>query len=132
MKMSSAATWGRNDISTTGVESVPATLAEATVEYRLKALESIARALLQELESLSTVQVPGSSQSVRLYDEVQRFETALIRNALGKTGGSQTRAARLLGIKLTTLNSKIKRYKISRFGDESSSESDLQNHETAA
>ena len=130
--MSSAATWGRNDISTAGAEGVPATLAEATVEYRLKALESVARALLQELESLSTLQVPGSSQSVRLYDEVQRFETALIRNALGKTGGSQTRAARLLGIKLTTLNSKIKRYKISRFGDESSSESEVQNHETAA
>jgi len=130
--MSSAATWGRNDISTAVEESVPPTLAEATVEYRLKALESVARGLLQELESLSTLQPPGNSQSVRLYDEVQRFETALIRNALGRTGGSQTRAARLLGIKLTTLNSKIKRYKISRYGDESNSESDLQNHETAA
>jgi len=130
--MSSAATWGRNDISTAVEESVPPTLAEATVEYRLKALESVARGLLQELESLSTLQPPGNSQSVRLYDEVQRFETALIRNALGRTGGSQTRAARLLGIKLTTLNSKIKRYKISRYGDEPNSESDLQNHETAA
>ena len=130
--MSSAATWGRNDISLAGGESVPATLAEATVEYRLKALESVARALLQELESLSTLQPPGNNQSVRLYDEVQRFETALIRNALGKTGGSQTRAARLLGIKLTTLNSKIKRYKISRFGGDPSSENDVQNHETAA
>jgi len=130
--MSSAAIWGRNDISLAGGESVPATLAEATVEYRLKALESVARALLQELESLSTLQPAGNNQSVRLYDEVQRFETALIRNALGKTGGSQTRAARLLGIKLTTLNSKIKRYKISRFGGDPSSENDVQNHETAA
>jgi transcriptional regulator with GAF, ATPase, and Fis domain len=43
---------------------------------------------------------------------VRQFEVNLIRTALGRTSGSQIRAARLLGLKPTTLNAKIKRYNI--------------------
>jgi DNA-binding NtrC family response regulator len=39
---------------------------------------------------------------------VRRFEIDLIRRALEQTGGHQSRAARLLGMNATTLNSKIK------------------------
>jgi DNA-binding protein Fis len=49
---------------------------------------------------------------VNFYDEVRRFETDLIRRALDQTGGHQSRAARLLGLNATTLNSKIKSYNI--------------------
>ena len=42
----------------------------------------------------------------------ERFETHLIKMALAETGGNQAKAARLLGIKATTLNSKIKLFKI--------------------
>ena len=44
---------------------------------------------------------------------MRRFETQLIARALEQTGGHQGRAARLLNLKLTTLNSIIKRYNIS-------------------
>jgi transcriptional regulator with GAF, ATPase, and Fis domain len=47
-----------------------------------------------------------------LQAEVRRFEAELIRSALIETGGRQRQAARLLGTKVTTLNTKIKRYKI--------------------
>jgi DNA-binding NtrC family response regulator len=47
-----------------------------------------------------------------LQAEVHRFEAELIRSALVSTQGRQRRAARLLGMKVTTLNTKIKRYKI--------------------
>jgi DNA-binding NtrC family response regulator len=127
--MSSAATWGRNDIPTA---ELSAPIPEAALDYRLKELKEVARTLLREIESLSTTQPGHQGDGVRLYDEVQRFETALIRHALGRTGGSQTRAAQLLGVKLTTLNSKIKRYKIARFGDESISENDFHSRESAA
>jgi DNA-binding NtrC family response regulator len=117
--MSSAVVnWGRDGISATDGPHLPVPIAEAALDYRLKELKEVARTLLREIDSLSTVQPQGNSDSVRLYDEVQRFETALIRHALGRTGGSQTRAAKLLGIKLTTLNSKIKRYRISRLGSD--------------
>jgi DNA-binding NtrC family response regulator len=51
-------------------------------------------------------------RGVNFYDEVRRFEIDLIRRALDQTGGHQSRAARLLGMNPTTLNSKIKTYNI--------------------
>ena len=130
--MSSALTWGSDVISATDGQHLPVPIVEAALDYRLKELKEVARTLLREIDSLSTMQPQGSGDSLRLYDEVQRFETALIRHALGRTGGSQTRAAGLLGIKLTTLNSKIKRYGISRLDIESSSENESHTRESAA
>jgi len=40
---------------------------------------------------------------------MQRYESELIRDALQRTRGNQRRAAKLLGVKVTTLNCKIKR-----------------------
>lgn len=52
------------------------------------------------------------SEDVDFYENIRKFEEALIRNALTKTGGHQGRAARLLGLNATTLNSKLKIYEI--------------------
>lgn len=52
------------------------------------------------------------SRGVNFYDEIKRFEIDLIRRALEQTGGHQSRAARLLGLNATTLNSKIKTHNI--------------------
>jgi DNA-binding NtrC family response regulator len=60
--------------------------------------------------SITAVQDIG--RGVNFYDEVRRFEIDLIRRALDQTGGHQSRAARLLGMNATTLNSKIKTYNI--------------------
>ncbi len=54
------------------------------------------------------------ARGVNFYDEVKRFEIDLIRRALDQTGGHQSRAARLLGLNATTLNSKIKTYNLFR------------------
>jgi transcriptional regulator with GAF, ATPase, and Fis domain len=85
---------------------------EVVLDNRLTTLRDVALTLLREVESLRVTEPYDVADRVRLYDEVQRFETELIRSALSRTAGNQTRAARLLGVKLTTLNSKIKRYKI--------------------
>ncbi len=52
------------------------------------------------------------SHGVSFYDEIKNYEIDLIRRALDQTGGHQSRAARLLGLNATTLNSKIKSYNI--------------------
>ena len=52
------------------------------------------------------------SRGISFYDEVYRFEIELIRRALEYTGGHQSRAAKLLGMNNTTLNSKIKVYNL--------------------
>lgn len=67
---------------------------------------------LQEREGSSSAQVIDIGRGVNFYDEVRRFEIDLIRRALDQTGGHQSRAARLLGMNATTLNSKIKTYNI--------------------
>jgi DNA-binding NtrC family response regulator len=52
------------------------------------------------------------TRGISFYDEVSRFEIELIRRALEFTSGHQSRAAKLLGMNNTTLNSKIKVYNI--------------------
>ena len=49
------------------------------------------------------------------YENVYRFEIIMIKRALRNAEGNQRKAAQLLGIKATTLNSKIKRYGIKMF-----------------
>ncbi len=71
---------------------------------------NLAREMIQDGEGASDdIDI---SRGVNFYDEVRRFETDLIRRSLDQTGGHQSRAARLLGLNATTLNSKIKSYNI--------------------
>ena len=85
----------------------------ASVEdVRVASLKVLALTLLHQIESLETQLATGTTPELNLHTEVHHFEAALIRNALVKTGGRQRRAARLLGVKVTTLNTKIKRHKI--------------------
>lgn len=87
-------------------------LTEANMDDRINTLRETVLQLLQEVESLTIAAPAGLKSGARLNDEVRQFEMNLIRTALGRTAGSQTRAAKLLGLKLTTLNAKIKRYQI--------------------
>ena len=88
----------------------------------MQRLRDLTATLLQEIEKLARdkafteesnrLQALNVSDGIDFYNEVQRFETGLIKLALDQTGGHQARAARLLHIKPTTLNSKIKLYGI--------------------
>jgi len=78
---------------------------------RLDAVKVLAMALVTALESGSEIE-PGRGSAINLRDEVKRFEANLIRSALAYTGGRQRRAARLLGINVSTINERIKRYKL--------------------
>jgi transcriptional regulator with GAF, ATPase, and Fis domain len=69
-----------------------------------------ARAVVREGSGAASAIDVG--RGINFYDEVRRFEIDLIRRALDQTGGHQSRAARLLGMNPTTLNSKIKTYNI--------------------
>jgi DNA-binding NtrC family response regulator len=52
------------------------------------------------------------SRGISFYDEVNRFQIELILRAMELTGGHQSRAAKLLGLNTTTLNSKIKYFRL--------------------
>jgi DNA-binding NtrC family response regulator len=70
--------------------------------------------LAREMVKLSegTSEEIDISRGVNFYEEVRKFEMDLIQRALNQTNGHQSRAARLLGLNATTLNSKIKTYNI--------------------
>src|SRR5438105_14020606 len=115
--MSSSMMWS-NDVMV-GADGAGAAILrnEVALDNRLNTLREVALTLLREVELLRVSQ-PATKRSVKLHDEVQRFEIDLIRSALSRTAGNQTRAAELLGVKITTLNTKIKRYKILPVGYE--------------
>jgi transcriptional regulator with PAS, ATPase and Fis domain len=85
--------------------------------HNLNSVREAALTLLREVESLRKTQQSAATENLGLHEEVQRYEAELIRKALHRTGGNQRRAAKLLGVKVTTLNCKIKRFGIS-FSDE--------------
>ena len=91
-------------------------LDDKKMDDRISTLRQTVLQLLQEVESLTVAAPVGLKAGARLDEEVKQFEMNLIRTALGRTAGSQTRAAKLLGLKLTTLNAKIKRYHITPTG----------------
>src|SRR5262245_37789240 len=83
-------------------------------EVQIEALRNLVLNLVKQLEVLGDKgnETPEDQPATSLHDEVRRFEIDLINSALYRTHGHQLKAAQLLGIKTTTLNSKIKRYHI--------------------
>lgn len=75
-------------------------------------MKNLTHTLMAELEGVAPVPALDLDVGIRMRDEVARYEMDLIRAALQLTRNHQGRAARMLGIKATTLNSKIKKYKL--------------------
>jgi Response regulator containing CheY-like receiver, AAA-type ATPase, and DNA-binding domains len=90
---------------------------------RVEAVCSLLVLVQREIESLkqlrSVEEKHMENEKFCLNDEVERFEADLIRLALVKTNGHQRQAARMLGIKATTLHAKIKKYGIDLRPDDS-------------
>jgi transcriptional regulator with GAF, ATPase, and Fis domain len=85
--------------------------------HDLEYLKSVCLLLLHEIESLqrmvpSGVQPDRMSDDFSLSDEIRHIETEFIKHALVRAKGRQNVAAKLLGIKKTTLHEKIRRYGI--------------------
>ena len=97
-------------------------IADRAPQTRIQRLVDLAYSLLKEAEVLARdktfsdesarVQSLNFTEGIDFYGEVERFEVGLIKRALEETHGNQAKAAKLLRIKPTTLNSKIKLYQI--------------------
>ena len=91
------------------------------LEHHVQQLTLLAKALASEVETLQAdlatdrnrdKQVVLNNEGIDFYREVERYEIELIKSALSHCGGNQTQAARLLQMKSTTLNAKMKHYGI--------------------
>jgi DNA-binding NtrC family response regulator len=87
---------------------------------RIEALKALTKLILHEVESLEEISpskpLENKEVAINLPDKVQRYEVNLIRNALISANGNQSKAAKKLGMKTTTLHAKIKRYDIASTG----------------
>jgi len=63
----------------------------------------------EKLESLVTEMI---DRRIYLEEALNEFEKRFIQSALTKTGGNQTKAARVLGIHRNTLNRKVAQHKL--------------------
>ena len=115
----SALNWRPEDLLTHQTANF---LRDEAFESRLSSLRDVALELLNAVECLRTTTQDRSNHKLKLHDEVRKFETELINAALIRTNGNQSQAARLLGVKHTTLNAKIKRYGISVDGQRAAGE----------
>jgi transcriptional regulator with GAF, ATPase, and Fis domain len=109
--MKSTTTWESIDVG-------PASAASnghketASARGKIGTLKELTLRLFQEMQSIREVNWLSVEDGVDFYEEVRRFEIDLITSALLQTAGHQGRAAKLLRLKVTTLNSKIKHYNI--------------------
>ena len=89
-------------------------LVEAVTHQVLKsvALALISEGAAQAREPASGAEPPDAPAEMSFYEEVRRFEIRLITRALLRAQGKQIAAARLLGLKPTTLNAKMKQYQM--------------------
>lgn len=88
----------------------------ALIQNRLEAIMVLINSVLYEVDAMKQFGEIAADTKMDLNNEVSRFETDLIRCALMRCGGKQRRAAALLNIKVTTLNTKIKRLGIASTG----------------
>lgn len=81
-------------------------------DEKLDFLREVTVALLDEVKTLGQTKTVEIENGINFDEEIKTFEIQLIERALEQTGGNQRRAAKLLNLKHTTLNAKIKRYQI--------------------
>ena len=104
-----------NEISAGDRQKVDFPALVEAVTYRV--LKNVALALISEgatqaREPASGAERPDAPAQMSFYEEVRRFEIGLITRALQRARGRQNEAARLLGLKATTLNAKMKQYQM--------------------
>jgi transcriptional regulator with GAF, ATPase, and Fis domain len=108
--MNSTATWDMEGLETV---APPVENSDSSASRNnLATLQELVLRLLCEVQCINEINPLTIDSGFDFYDEVSRFEIDLIRRALLQTGGHQVQAARLLNLKVTTLNSKIKHYQI--------------------
>lgn len=101
---------------------------DLALKHRIETLTALVSALVEEIDRLRAElpqtknylaknhsragfkQALINDMGIDFYREIELYEIELIKRALQRCGGSQRRAAELLGLNPTTLNAKIKHF----------------------
>jgi DNA-binding NtrC family response regulator len=82
------------------------------MDHNLSLIKALVETLHIEIDTLKPEPEELDGEPIDLCARVREYEAKMIRAALIKTGGNQRKAASLLNLKTTTLNTKIKHYGI--------------------
>ena len=91
---------------------------------KVATVKDLAVELVTQVDGMSELLKAGRpdeidlSKGIVIREELLRYEIRMITLALRITSNHQQRAARILGVNATTLNSKIKRYRLGPFNEE--------------
>lgn len=83
------------------------------VRPNVNMLKRLAKLMMDEVSEIEETGELQLGDGFKLDNYIEQFEINIIRYALQLSGNNQLTASRLLGIKATTLNAKIKRFKLS-------------------
>jgi len=83
------------------------------VRPNVNMLKRLAKLMMDEVSEIEETGELHLGDGFKLDNYIEQFEINIIRYALQLSGNNQLTASRLLGIKATTLNAKIKRFKLS-------------------
>jgi len=86
--------------------------AQVSLHDGIDSLHRLVTQLTNAVETLEEPTVPSIEAGLDFYAEVRKFEMGLIRRALKFTNGAQNKAALILKMKHSTLNYKIKQYRL--------------------
>lgn len=86
--------------------------AQVSLHDGIDSLNRLVAQLSAAVETLEEPTVPSIEEGLDFYAEVRKFEMSLIQRALKHTAGAQNKAALILKLKRSTLNSKIKSYRL--------------------
>ena len=79
---------------------------------KIATINRLVASLNDAVSDLESPDLPELDEQFDFYEEVERFEANLIKNALRITSGSQVKAAKLLKLNTSTLNAKMKTLKL--------------------
>jgi DNA-binding NtrC family response regulator len=83
------------------------------MSHNLSLIKALVTTLHLEIDSLDkSDDILTADEAINLCETVREYEIKIIKAALLRTGGNQRKAAKLLKLKTSTLNNKIKTYKI--------------------
>jgi len=88
-------------------------IAVKKVRPNVNMLKRLAKLMMDEVSGIEEADDLVLGDGFKLDNYIEQFEINIIRYALQLSGNNQLTASRLLGIKATTLNAKIKRFKLS-------------------
>lgn len=116
--MSEVFSVGEVELNAEALQTVPRALPESSpgeiaLAVKIDCLKTLIYAFLAEVNHIEQTRSLNSSGLLNLREEVRRFELNLISSALKQSGSDARLAARLLGIHLNTLNSRVKSYGLS-------------------